>query len=126
MTHQIPCPSCRDQLQVPDDLLGQRARCPSCGEVFTTALTEEPPAPRPAADAGVTATATAPAPARLRGGFRCPHCGSQEPPRVVKQISTAGWVVFVVLLLTCFPLFWIGLLITEEQHRCHDCGARLS
>jgi hypothetical protein len=44
-------------------------------------------------------------------GFRCPFCKTKARPIIRKEISTAGWVMLVVLLICCFPLFWIGLLI---------------
>jgi hypothetical protein len=28
-------------------------------------------------------------------------------------------------MLTCLPLFWIGLLMKEEVHFCSDCGMKL-
>jgi DNA-directed RNA polymerase subunit RPC12/RpoP len=59
-------------------------------------------------------------------GFRCRYCGTTEPPYYVSQISNEGWTVFVLMLVFCFPLFWIGLLMTEERRHCYDCGARLS
>jgi hypothetical protein len=42
----IECPSCRRQLQVPDELVGRKVKCPGCGLVFTTARPGEaaPPA----------------------------------------------------------------------------------
>jgi predicted Zn finger-like uncharacterized protein len=44
----ITCPSCSRQLRVPDELLGRRVKCPSCGETFTAATDEPaPPAPAP-------------------------------------------------------------------------------
>jgi DNA-directed RNA polymerase subunit M/transcription elongation factor TFIIS len=137
MTHEIPCPSCGEQLKVPDDLLGQRARCPSCGTIFTTALEDKPSAVRtavkPTTSNGPTrtvpdVTAAPPTPSaefRARSSFRCPNCQSDRPPMVSKQISAAGWITFAVLLVTCFPLFWIGLLITEPVRRCADCGTNL-
>lgn len=51
----------------------------------------------------------------------CPHCGSREPPYAVTKISQAGWITFALLLVFFFPLFWIGLLITETEWRCRDC-----
>ena len=56
----------------------------------------------------------------------CPRCGGQHYPRLEKKISTAGWVVFAVLLVTFFPLFWIGFLIKENQSFCPVCNFRLS
>lgn len=76
------------------------------------------------------ATEPPPAPLQQRNpaaspfaGYRCPHCHSTYPPRVVKRISSEGWVVFALLLFFCFPLFWIGLLIKEEYRTCVACGA---
>ncbi len=58
--------------------------------------------------------------------FRCPSCGTQLTPRVERKISTAGWVTFAILLVTVFPLFWIGLLIREDVPVCQVCQAKLT
>jgi RNA polymerase subunit RPABC4/transcription elongation factor Spt4 len=58
--------------------------------------------------------------------YRCPRCFSQHFPRYEKKISTAGWVVFAVLLVTFFPLFWIGFLIKEDVRICPMCNLRVS
>jgi hypothetical protein len=52
----------------------------------------------------------------------CPFC--QQPARTiaVEQISTAGWVIFAVLIMTCIPLCWIGLLMKETKQKCSRCG----
>lgn len=34
----VDCPSCTRKLRVPDELLGTRVKCPTCGEVFDAAL----------------------------------------------------------------------------------------
>lgn len=60
----------------------------------------------------------------VSAGYHCPRCQSQLYPRVVKQISTAGWIVFAVLLATIFPLFWIGLLIKDEVRVCPVCNLK--
>lgn len=57
--------------------------------------------------------------------YRCPNCGTQNFPMIEKKISTAGWIVFGVLLVMFFPLFWIGLLIKEETKVCPICRARV-
>jgi DNA-directed RNA polymerase subunit RPC12/RpoP len=57
--------------------------------------------------------------------IECDRCGSTEPPYARTQISQAGWITFALLLIFFFPLFWVGLLITETEWRCRDCGARL-
>lgn len=58
--------------------------------------------------------------------YRCPRCFSQYPPRFERKISTAGWIVFSVLLITFFPLFWIGFLIKEDVRICPMCNLRVS
>jgi lipopolysaccharide-induced tumor necrosis factor-alpha factor len=58
--------------------------------------------------------------------FRCPACGSPAPGVWKKKISAAGWVLFAVLLLFCFPLCWIGLLLQEQYLECPACRARLA
>jgi hypothetical protein len=60
-----------------------------------------------------------------RRGFRCPYCRSDDPPLVRDQISTAGWVVFAVLLVVFPCICFIGLLMKEDFRVCRDCGARL-
>ena len=57
--------------------------------------------------------------------FKCPFCQSQSPPVQKQKISTAGWILFVILLLACFPLCWIGLLIKEDYRSCSFCGLGL-
>lgn len=54
--------------------------------------------------------------------FHCPRCASNLYPRITRQISTAGWIVFAVLLITFFPLFWIGFLIKEDARVCPVCN----
>lgn len=54
----------------------------------------------------------------------CPRCNSQVVPRVERKISNAGWIVFAVLLVSFFPLFWIGFLIKEDVHICPVCQYR--
>ena len=65
-------------------------------------------------------------PQNMNWGYRCPRCSSQAPPRTVKKISTAGWIVFAVLMVTFFPLFWIGLLIKEDVNICPVCGLKIN
>lgn len=62
----------------------------------------------------------------LAYNYRCPRCGSHLPPCFERKISTAGWVVFAVLLITFFPLFWIGFLIKEDVRVCPVCSLRLA
>jgi hypothetical protein len=57
--------------------------------------------------------------------FTCPFCRTEAVPIVRQKISAAGWITFVILLLFCLPLFWIGLLIKEDYRMCSGCGTKL-
>lgn len=61
----------------------------------------------------------------MSGNYRCPTCMSQFLPRIERRISTAGWIVFAVLLVFVFPLFWVGLLIKEDVQVCPSCDTRV-
>lgn len=65
-------------------------------------------------------------PGVVAGGYRCPNCQSTYPPVAEKRISMEGWIVFCALLIFCLPLFWVGLLMKEEQRVCPMCRARLA
>ena len=55
-------------------------------------------------------------------GYHCPRCATNLMPRMERRISSAGWVVFAVLLVFFFPLFWIGLLIKDNVRVCSVCN----
>jgi len=63
---------------------------------------------------------------RRRRGYECPFCGCPDEPISRTQISQAGWVMFVVMIVFCWPLFWIGLLMTEDYFACGDCGRKIN
>ncbi|MCX7640778.1 MAG: LITAF-like zinc ribbon domain-containing protein [Pyrinomonadaceae bacterium] len=56
----------------------------------------------------------------------CWRCQKHVFPIIDKKISTAGWVVFAILLIAFFPLFWIGFLIKEEVRYCPYCYLQIS
>jgi LITAF-like zinc ribbon domain len=60
------------------------------------------------------------------GQYRCPYCGTNSPPFIISKISSGGWVVFALMLLFCFPLFWIGLLMKDHHQICAQCRVRLN
>ncbi|HLM60361.1 MAG TPA: zinc-ribbon domain-containing protein, partial [Pyrinomonadaceae bacterium] len=57
-------------------------------------------------------------PQNMAYGYHCPRCSSQMMPKVVKRVSTAGWITFAVLMVTTGIFFWIGLLIKEDVRLC--------
>jgi len=54
----------------------------------------------------------------------CYNCGSTLTPVLRSKMSDAGLIVLVVMLMVCFPLFWIGLMMKEEYTICPSCGVR--
>jgi hypothetical protein len=56
------------------------------------------------------------------GIWRCPFCQHAGPPIEKGRVPTRGWIVFAVLLIFCFPLCWLGLLMTEKYRLCASCG----
>lgn len=48
MAEVISCPDCQRKLQLPDELMGQEVRCPSCGREFVAEIggSAPPPVPR--------------------------------------------------------------------------------
>ena len=43
MQNTIPCPSCRRELRVPDQLIGKLVKCPACATTFTASASEPSP-----------------------------------------------------------------------------------
>jgi hypothetical protein len=77
-----------------------------------------PPAPYPVAPYQQS-------PQMINYGYRCPRCGTQNAPYISRKISSAGWIVFAILMVMFFPLFWIGFLIKEDVKTCSICNTRV-
>lgn len=61
--------------------------------------------------------------------FKCPYCDHVGMPRVTKQMSATGWLIFAILLVFCLPLCWIPFITEgtqEEIRKCVSCGNRLN
>lgn len=58
-------------------------------------------------------------------GFACPYCRSQQPPITKSEVSTVGWIVCVILLVTTCFFCWVGLLIRDKFAVCSSCKSRL-
>jgi DNA-directed RNA polymerase subunit RPC12/RpoP len=127
-------------MQTAENVPGLKVACPHCSQHILHPAAPQgtvllPPQPvilaRPAVEE-VELVEQRPAryvgdhdPPLRRRRFRCPYCGSTEIPVTRSRISTAGWIVLVVLLLVTIIFFWIGLLIKEEYRECYDCGMRV-
>jgi len=141
MTPDVACPFCNQRMNNQPGLAGQVVQCPYCQGQFQMPDLPQPPPQRVqimAPPAPVIQVVQAPpsvqyvqapmAPlAMAPAAFTCPLCRSAGPFIPKQRVSTAGWVVMVVLLLTAvlFPFFWIGLLIKENYHVCGRCGYKL-
>lgn len=62
----------------------------------------------------------------MAANYRCINCGTTFLPRIERKISQAGWITFALLLVFFFPLFWIGLLVKEDQYVCPMCRRRVA
>jgi lipopolysaccharide-induced tumor necrosis factor-alpha factor len=148
------CPSCQAVLSSPPGSEGTTQACSECGQRLEVPYPQEAPRvesvrnrPEPPARRRPEEEERRPArddeerrprrdnydeddregrrSARRRGQFECPYCHTTYPPVTRSQISTAGWIVFVILLLFCLPLCFIGLFIKEEYRVCSECGNRI-
>jgi DNA-directed RNA polymerase subunit RPC12/RpoP len=68
---------------------------------------------------GYTAAAVSPV-------LLCPYCGNRAPALLRNKTATAGWIIFVVLLIIFFPLCWIGFFFQEPYYVCAYCGSKIS
>ena len=60
--------------------------------------------------------------------FTCPYCQHEESPHIETRLSSNGWLTLVLLLLFCFPLFWLPLVIDsfkEEVRICRGCRVKI-
>jgi hypothetical protein len=141
MAIPVNCPSCKFEGDAPDETAGQTVLCPDCKGTIpvpagqTTRVSERtrPPSERPIRpppplddhDNDDDRPSRRRSRRRSSFGSECHVCGSDAPPIYTSQISAGGWIVMVVMLVFCWPLFWIGLLMKEDVKKCSECGARL-
>ncbi len=85
------CPSCRKQLNVRDEFLGKRLKCPGCGNTFT-------------ADASTAAASTMPS---KRGGA-APGKTGERVPRVHVSPAVIIFAAVVVAIPTIFFVWRAG------------------
>ena len=86
-----------------------------------------PSAPYPTTQPGNVHQAvaqTAPKPQYVQS-FSCPYCQTTRPPIWKSEVSTVGWIIFVILLLTtCFGCV-VGLFVRNKYRICSQCKIRL-
>ena len=57
--------------------------------------------------------------------FACPYCQTTNPPIWKSEVSTVGWIVFAVLLVTTCVFCFVGLFIKNRYRVCSNCRVRL-
>jgi hypothetical protein len=144
---KVGCPRCHQRLQVPVPPKVEAPGRTVLGSLVPAFVELKPKAPPPGAlpraeEAIPEVLPVAPraktrkkrrgreddqVPPRRVGRFHCPYCSSERPPEVHTEVSTGGWIVFVLLFLgVCSALFcWIGLLMRRPYRVCSDCGIRI-
>jgi hypothetical protein len=100
MPELVQCPSCQRQLKIPDTLLNQRVKCPSCGTPFeaspsvtsTPSAPPPPPPPEPPPSEQVTAPTIAAPPVPT----------SQRPGKVqaISIMTLVGGILAIINFLT--------------------------
>ncbi len=115
---KLPCPVCRYHLLFAEDYIGKKVQCPGCGGLFTVLPPKtaniKVPIPRDAGDDQQ----------HRHPGVLCPSCNkmTRTKPVFEDQVTTTGWVIFVLLLLFCFPLLCLVLHFQENYRGCTHCG----
>lgn len=56
----------------------------------------------------------------------CPFCHRPGQLVFVSKVSTAGWITFILLLLFCFPLCFLGLLMKDSRSLCPNCHVQIN
>ncbi|MFL5342194.1 MAG: LITAF-like zinc ribbon domain-containing protein [Gemmataceae bacterium] len=145
MAIPVNCPSCGFEGEASETTVGQTVLCPDCrynipvpdlnSKPTSSHFREQPPPERKNRRPEIDVREEddyddRPVRRRnrrssLRYASTCKECGSDAPPIHRSQISVAGWIVFVVMLLLCWPLCFIGLFIKDEYSVCGECGARI-
>lgn len=62
---------------------------------------------------------------RAGGEWHCRYCSTRQAPMWKSEVSTIGWIVFAILLVTTCLLCWVGLLIRDKYQVCSVCKVRL-
>lgn len=124
MPFRIDC-ACGARLKIEDRLAGTTGECPVCKNRLLLNPSVIKRIPRLVDLDDVECDDEDEEDDEQQGRFICPFCRSNARPIVKSKVSTGGWVLFVVLLLFCFPLCLIGLLVKEDYRICSSCGIKL-
>jgi DNA-directed RNA polymerase subunit RPC12/RpoP len=107
---RFACPTCGKNLKALVASAGVTVCCPKCGARMDV--------PQPTI---VAAAIPEPAPSD-EPCFRCPYCGTSQPPIAADRATPVGCFLAIIQILLCFPVYWLQ---TERIHRCRNCGIKL-
>jgi hypothetical protein len=121
MPHVILCPQCRQQVSVPDNLVGQTVRCPRCEATFLATVPEHPQTPGQAPPTTPYQAEPAAAESPATPGFdqpRAPYGPDTARPRTQRPpvMPHRGTLILVLgilsIVLGCFglilgPIAWV-------------------
>jgi DNA-directed RNA polymerase subunit RPC12/RpoP len=144
----IECPQCGKDHDWPDDWVGDRVDCPSCGKVFTL---ERPRRGRRDDDEEDERRVSSrrhyddedddrgrrrsfrrdedeDRRGRARDGSRkeitCPRCDYVGRPRLNKEMAENA-LLFIILGIFFLPLLILGVLMKDTWEVCPECGKKL-
>jgi len=139
----IACPDCRKDHDWPEDWVGDRVDCPSCGKVFTL---ERPRRSRRDEEDDrddrrdryydeddrdrrrIRRDDDDDDREYARDGSRkritCPRCDYEGRPRLKKEMAENA-VLFIVLGIFFIPLLIMGVLMKETWEVCPECDKKL-
>jgi LSD1 subclass zinc finger protein len=117
---QIPCPSCRRSLNLPEAILGQEVRCPVCQSTFQATEQSAPPpappepAPPPSRRYDDPIPPRAPARRRSYDDYGDPEFENPVPLNTGARNSAFVWMLIAAIVdLLVLPLFYIFLYTVE-------------
>jgi predicted RNA-binding Zn-ribbon protein involved in translation (DUF1610 family) len=75
---EIPCSSCNQSLDIPEELAGQTIECPACKASLTVPSLAAPPSRKAVTPRKLVFPELAPPSKKQSGNWTCPKCGGHE------------------------------------------------
>lgn len=136
--YDVACPNCAHRFklvespgssasQIEDKTLPPQSSPFSANTNVPQASPPAPEIPAASAKGGMShaAASIVPAPTIQQHAFACPYCQSKAPPHWKSEVSTVGWIVFAVLLVSTCVGCVVGLFIRDKFRVCSQCKIRL-
>jgi hypothetical protein len=116
MPHTILCPHCRQQVSVPENLVGQTVRCPRCQATFVATVGDQGqqagPEPAPTTDFQAEPVATGPSGAPGQSEPAAESAPRTDRPRFERaQLAPHRGAVILVLGILSIVLGCVGLIL---------------